>query len=288
MGDGGEENGHKICSVTSLTILRHRRDLPPRASPAGRPAMTLPPSAGAVVFDGSEVARFSDWEYIPDIIDGPGRVYEALSRELGFDPHTGLPGDETLFQPPEARLVLRYGKKHEMPFRQAFVALRAGLCEPKLGGKNRSLLERPDLQPVHDIARCPTLLMLQREVSVRLGLEGRFLNYCNINLYEAGARGRLGAHEDQDHGDARSHVVAASLTLEPDVQRRPRDARGRVYVLRRKGTNKIKVLKATLRNGALTVLGRRVNAEHTHELAVQQKAIPRLSLNFRHVPDPSS
>jgi hypothetical protein len=240
-----------------------------------------------IVLGGDEPGEYLDWKYAPGVVPQPERVFEQLAEELGFDAAAGTPSAggaaATLFQPPEARQVRYFGKVHPLPFRQAFFAATEGLREPKLRGANPSLIEREHLQPVHAFGASPALQRLRSLAAERLGVPADFLNYCNVNLYAAGDRSKLGAHADQDHGDPASDVVAASVTLMRADDRRRR------YVLRgggedeRPAAKRIVVLKAALKNGSMTVLGRRVNRTHTHEIPAQRRSAARVSVNFRHV-----
>lgn len=234
------------------------------------------------LFDGDESAQYLDWSYVPDVVPNPHEVFDQLSRELGFDPITGIPLEAaTLFQPVEARQVRFFGKVHPLPFRQVFFGAVANHKEPKLHKTNPSLLEREELQPVHALGSSPCLTQLRARVAEKLGVPPDFLNYCNLNLYAAGDKSKLGAHADRDHQDALSDVVAASITL----MRTPTAPR-RKYVLR--DATKKAVLKVALKNGSLTTLGRHVNRSHTHEMPAQRRAEARLSVNFRRIPPPAS
>ena len=242
--------------------------------------------------DGTDTVTYGtgDSTYIPGILTSEEEraVYNAYCDEQCIDPATGqvlreMPvvngvaqpdNSHTQFYPKNSRIVRNQWGEYEMPFRETCV----GVWPTPTGNANPSVSETPALRPKHPWG--PTVQMLRRRVEQHCGLPAGYIDHCNVNLYAADGKSKLGQHHDGDDGMPKDAIVRTVTLGGP-----------RTYRVQKTSAKHPALPNATqiaLQPGSLNILGQETNKYFTHGMVPTKKKNPRISFNFRSTKGPAS
>ena len=242
----------------------------------------LPRFAEAIVrkiplkHDGNTDATYGDGsEYIANFLspEQAQTSYQLVCKEIGVDPKTGVPLDETLLNPQDSREYFNRFQKNTdgtnwfpMPHVTGhFGSGKVGMIGSQ--SRNSSIRDHPEkIKRRVPFAEVPEINRLRRQVEEYLGKGDGWIRRANINVYKDGTS-KLGAHRDGVHeGEFTVHTLSLGA--------------GRHYLV--ECTASGAKTQIVLKGGSLNLLNSTTNETHTHSMVSQKGSCkPRISINFR-------